>query len=320
MRYLLFTALACLCALVAKAQTSPYKGIKQISVYAKTKTEKAPKLEYELHFDKNGNKTKYHHPTHYCTQEWIYNTQNQPTKYEVMCGESMSNGTTTYQYTAQTTISEEVTGAYKRVITDNLDAKKNVISRQMRYDKDLDGEKETKTENTTFTYNAQNRLTSSTTESSEAGKVVKDYAYKGDSLHLITRTVSGKKDTLLFQDYYRDSKQLASKRYPISEYDTKLGFYNEIYVYDDKGRITTLTKNIKSATDCPNPKIPCVVEMTEYYYKNDQLFQTKQYFYTKGNLSTYTITLLDKGIEREKKTYNAQNEFIEHTTYKIQKW
>lgn len=319
MRLFTLIALACLSS-VALAQNNLYKGIKQITVYTKSKTDKAPVLDYELHFDKNGNQIKYNSPSLYCTQDWTYNAQNQVTKYEVMCGESMTNGTTTYKYAPKVTVQEEVTGAYTKVTTDTLDAQKNVVSRYVVYNYDVDGEKDHKITRTTFTYNAKNQVVTESIDAGKAGKILKEYTYKGDSLQLVLRTRDGKKDTLLLQDFYRDSKRKASKRYPIIEDDSKKGFYNELYQYDEKGRIITFTKNIKSATDCPNPKIPCAIEMTEYFYKNEQLFQTKQMFYEKGASNGYIITLYDKGIEREKKQYNAQNDFIGHTTYKIQKW
>ncbi len=319
MRSICLLWLCCTC-FTAHAQ-STYKGIKQISVFTKSKTDKSPALEYEMFFDKQGNKTKYHHPTHYCTMEWDYNAQNKPTKYEIMCGESMGNGTTAYTYTPKVNIAKQGTGMYERVTTDSLDAQGNTISQTAVLTYTEDGKEAGNTNSyvrTVFTYNAKKQLASETSLNEKKEKTVTNYLYaKNDSLKYIIRD----KDTLLIQDFQRDSGKKASKRYPISLSSPKSSeYYSEIYRYDEKGRLYTYTRNIRNANDCPNPKSPCAIEMLEYIYKNDQLFQTTQTFYTKGAVNTYTITLYSNGIEREKKTYNAQNEFIEHSTYKIQKW
>ncbi|TAE16632.1 MAG: hypothetical protein EAZ95_07630 [Bacteroidetes bacterium] len=315
--YFFFFLLACTANKVW-AQT-PYKGVKQISVFTKAKTDKAPQLEYEMHFDKKGNQTKYHHPTHYCTQEWAYNAQDQVTKLDIMCGESFGNGTTVYQYLPTITKSVETTGAYERTIIDSLNAQKKPLSRTQVTKVLSDSYTPSPDTRIVYTYNAKNLPATETIYSTE-GKTLKEYAYKGDSLHCITRTIAGKKDTLLLQDYQRDSGRRASKKYPINEYETQAGFYSEIYRYDDKGRIISLTTNAKSANNCPNPKVPCALNMKEYQYKNEQLFQVTETFYEKGTMTTYSITLYANGLPRETKVYDAKNEFIAHTTYKIQKW
>jgi|GEM_PF-3113423 len=313
-----YTFLLSSICLASQAQTT-YKGIKQITVYTKEKTDKSPQLEYDLYFDKQGNQTKYHHPTYYCTQEYTYNAQNKVTKRDIMCGESMGNGITTYKYTPKINTSEEVTGSYKRVITDSLDAQNLLISSNEVFTPE-ENPQEGYTTRTTFTYNARKQLLSSATQG-KAGKQTKQYVYnKIDSLQFIIRTIDTKKDTLLVQDFDRTTKKIASKKYPVSDRDAQEGYYSEIYRYDEKGRFYTITKNIKNATSCPNPKVPCAIELKEYVYKNDQLFQTTETFYTKGAMTSYTITLYGGGIEREKKIYNDKNEFTAHTTYKIQKW
>ncbi len=318
MRLLLFCLLACP-ALYAQSPNT-YKGIKQLSAHTQTKTEKKAILEYEWHFDKNGNKIKYNHPTHYCTQTWTYNAQNKVAVYDVMCGESMSNGTTTYTYSPQMTVSQEVTGSYKRTTTDSLDAQKNVRSRHVAFDYEVEDEKKHTVTYTSFVYNAKNQVTSTETTTNEGNKIRQQYTYKNDSLQLLVRVVAGKKDTLLLQDFYRDSKLLASKKYPIFEDDSKKGYYQELFEYDQKGRVLKWTKNIKSATDCPNPKLPCAMEMIEYTYVGDKLSEVHAHFYQKGVLLSHTTTKYDKGIEREKRTIDAKNDLIEFTVFKTVKW
>jgi hypothetical protein len=315
--YLLIFFLACG---VGKtfAQTS-YKGIKQISVFTKGKTDKAPQLEYELSFDQKGNKTKYHSPSLYCTEEWAYNAQNKITKYDVMCGESFGNGTTVYQYNANTTIVTETTGAYERITIDSLDTQKRVVSRT-RKTKVLE-ESYTPSPDSRSVFVYDNQKVTKEFITTNAGKTTLEYAYKGDSLQSILRThATGKKDTLLLLDFYRDSGRRSSKRYPITENDTQAGYYVEYYRYDEKGRLISITKNIKSAHDCPNPKFACIIEKADYLYKNDQLFQVERSYYTKGNVTSTAVTLYANGLEREMKSYNIKGELESVTTYKIQKW
>jgi hypothetical protein len=235
-----------------------------------------------------------------------------------MCGESFGNGTTVYQYSPTITKSVETTGAYERTTIDSLNAQKKPLSRTQVTKVLLDGYTPSPDTRSVFTYNEKNLPATETIYSTE-GKTLHEYAYKGDSLHCITRTIAGKKDTLLLQEYQRDSGRRASKKYPINEFDTKAGFYTEIYRYDAKGRIMSLTTNIKSA-NCPNPKVPCALRTKEYQYKNEQLFQVTETFYEKGNMTAYEITLYANDLPRETKVYDAKNELTAHTTYKIQKY
>jgi hypothetical protein len=319
MRLFFLTYLLLACTIGTNCAQSSYKGVKQISAFTKGKSDKSPQLEYELFFDKKGNKIKYHHPTYYCTEEWVYDAQDKITKYDVMCGESFGNGTTEYKYNAQTIVATKTAGAYIRTVIDSLDAQKKIISRTQSTKVLDDSYTPSPDLRTVFAYNDKQKLITETIISS-AGKEVRTYSYKGDSLQNIMRTMAGKKDTLLLSDFYRDSGRRSSKRYPISESDTKAGFYQEIYQYDEKGRIYTITKNIKSASDCPKPAIPCAIEMIEYSYKGDQLFQIKRSAYSKGDLTGFTITLYANGLERESKGYNAKGELEYIITYKILKW
>jgi antitoxin component YwqK of YwqJK toxin-antitoxin module len=295
----------------------PYKGVKQISVYTKAAGDKESQLDYEMHFDRQGNQVKYHHPTHYCTETYEFDAQNRPTTREIMCGESFGNGTTAYKYSPTLNTSIETTGAYERIIIDSLNAQGLVRSRAVRTKALEESYTPAPDYRVLFAYNDRKQLTTETTIS-EGKQEIREYSYRKDSLQSIMRVRAGKKDTILLKDFYRDSGRLASKITPVSEGDASQGFYTEIFRYDEKGRILSVTRQLKDRKDCA--KSPCTVSVQEYIYKNGLLHQIRHDGYSAGALESSRVVQYVGGLPKEEKAYNKVGEIVEVVTYKIQKW